>query len=89
MPDDNNITVVVQQTPPNKAKDKWIAFLLCFFLGGIGAHKFYEGKTGIGALYLILFVSGFFTLSITWFIVGILTLIDLIVLLFKSNPYNP
>lgn len=27
--------------------------LLALFLGGIGAHKFYAGKTGMGFLYLI------------------------------------
>ena len=27
-----------------KPKNKWIAILLCLFLGGIGAHKFYEEK---------------------------------------------
>ena len=50
--------------------------MLCFFLGGIGAHKFYEGKTGMGVLYL-------FTFGLA--VVGIL--IDFIALLFKPNPY--
>ena len=59
-----------------KAKDKWVAFLLCFFLGGFGAHKFYEGKTGLGILYI--FTCGLF---------GIGWLVDLIALLCKPNPY--
>ena len=58
------------------AKNKWVALLLCIFLGGIGAHKFYEGKIGLGIVYL--FTVGFF---------GIGWAIDFIVLLFKSNPY--
>ena len=58
------------------AKNKWIAFLLCFFLGYLGAHKFYEGKTGLGILYL--FTFGLF---------GIGWLIDCIAILFKPNPY--
>lgn len=59
-----------------RAKNKWAAFLLCFFLGFIGAHKFYEGKVGMGILYL--FTGGIF---------GIGWLIDTIILLFKPNPY--
>jgi len=59
-----------------REKNKWVAFLLCFFLGFIGAHKFYEGRVGMGILYL--FTGG---------LVGIGWLIDTIVLLFKPNPY--
>lgn len=59
-----------------KAKNKWVAFFLCLFLGYFGAHKFYEGKIGTGILYL--FTCGLF--GIGWFI-------DCIVLLFKPNPY--
>lgn len=61
-----------------KAKNKWVAFCLCFFLGIFGAHKFYEGKTGMGILYL--FTGGLFCIG--W-------LIDLIVILTKPNPYYP
>ena len=60
----------------SKARNKWVAVLLCFFLGGIGAHKFYEGKIGMGILYI--FTIGLF---------GIGILIDFICLLFKPNPY--
>lgn len=59
-----------------KEKNKWIALLLCFFLGVIGIHKFYEGKIGMGILYL--FTAGLF---------GIGVLVDFFVILFKSNPY--
>ena len=34
-------------------KDKTVATLLCFFLGGLGAHNFYIGKTGWGLIYLL------------------------------------
>ncbi len=40
-------------------KNKWVAILLAFFLGGIGAHKFYLGKTGWGIVYLLLFLTVF------------------------------
>lgn len=59
-----------------QARSKWVALLLCFFLGYLGAHKFYEGKNGMGILYL--FTVGFF---------GIGWCIDFFALLFKPNPY--
>ena len=36
-------------------KNKWLAALLAFSLGGIGAHKFYLGKNAQGVLYLVFF----------------------------------
>lgn len=57
-----------------RAKNKWTAFVLCLLLGYFGAHKFYEGKVGMGVLYL--FTLGLF--GIGWFV-------DLIVLLTKTN----
>lgn len=33
---------------------KLVYFLLCFFLGGLGVHKFYAGKPKIGLIYLLL-----------------------------------
>nr|DAE38084.1 MAG TPA: TM2 domain [Caudoviricetes sp.] len=33
-------------------KKKVTALLLCIFLGFLGAHRFYVGKTGSGVLYL-------------------------------------
>ena len=59
-----------------RAKNKWTAFVLCLLLGYFGAHKFYEGKVGMGVLYL--FTLGLF--GIGWFV-------DLIVLLTKPNSY--
>ena len=46
------------------------AALLCFFLGGLGAHRFYVGKVGT-ALLMILTLGGF----------GIWLLIDFIMIL--------
>lgn len=59
-----------------RVKNKWVAFLLCLFLGYIGAHKFYEGRIGMGILYLL--TVGLF--GIGWFV-------DCIILLCKPNPY--
>jgi len=68
----NNLNFMINRKP----KDKWVALLLCFFLGGFGIHKFYEGKIIMGIIYL--FTLGFF--GIGWFI-------DILILLFKPNPY--
>lgn len=59
-------------------KSKWVSFFLCFFLGVIGAHKFYEGRILLGILYCC-------TLGLC----GIGIVIDLISLFFKPNPYYP
>lgn len=57
-------------------KNKWLAFFLCLFLGYFGVHKFYEGRIGMGLLYL--FTGGLF---------GFGWIIDTLILLFKPNPY--
>jgi hypothetical protein len=58
------------------SKNKLVALCLCFFLGFLGGHKFYEGKAGMGILY-----------SFTLGLFGIGILIDFIVLLFKPSPH--
>lgn len=38
-------------------KDKSTATMLCFFLGGVGAHHYYLGNTGRGILYTVFCIS--------------------------------
>lgn len=59
-----------------RAKNKWVALVLCILLGWLGGHKFYEGKTGMGILYI--FTCGLF---------GVGVIIDFISILTKPNPY--
>ena len=54
-------------------KKRWVAFVLCLFLGVIGVHRFYVGKIGTGILYLC--TGGLF---------GIGWLVDLVKILFGS-----
>lgn len=72
----NNTNVNTAVVHAGKPKNKWIALLLWFFLGVFGGHKFYEGKIGMGILYI--FTLGLF---------GIGLLVDLIVLLCKPTTY--
>lgn len=48
-------------------KQKLVAFLLGFFLGYLGIHNFYLGKTGMGVAQLILSITvvGLFV-SVPW-----------------------
>lgn len=71
-------------TPPRQAapvgkgkpKNKATALVLCIFFGYFGAHKFYEGKTGMGILYI--FTFGLFYFG--W-------IIDIFKLLAKPSTY--
>lgn len=36
-----------------QSKDWLTTFLLCFFLGGLGVHRYYVGKIGTGILYTL------------------------------------
>ncbi len=62
-----------------KAVNKVVYCVLAFFLGGIGAHKFYAGKVGAGIVYLLF----------CWtFIPGVIAFIELIIGLCKKSDAN-
>ena len=57
-----------------KSQKSWLAtLLLCFFLGGLGIHSFYAGKTAFGVIQLL-----------TGGGCGIWWLIDFIIILVKK-----
>ena len=88
MPQDKQINIVNNNNSSSSASvrggigirgkfcNKWVSFFLCLFLGYFGAHKFYEGRIGMGILYL--FTFGLF---------GIGWIVDTIIILTKPNPY--
>ena len=61
-------------------KSKITAILLCFFLGGLGIHRFYLGYTLIGFIQLLTF-GGF----LIW---AIIDLIKLIIDILKDSEGN-
>ena len=60
-------------TPTYSSRSRLAAVLLCVFLGFLGAHRFYLGKTGTGVL-MLLTLGGF----------GLWMLYDLILLVVGS-----
>ena len=70
----NQVTSVAVST--GRPISKPVALILCLFAGYLGAHKFYEGKIGLGILYL-------FTLGL--FFIGVI--VDFFVILSKPDPY--
>ena len=68
------------------SKSRTIALLLCFFLGSLGAHRFYLVKNPTAITMLVLWIIGIATvwilIGIPFLIaVGIWSLIDLILIL--------
>ncbi|PVH28074.1 hypothetical protein DDE20_14950 [Pararhodobacter oceanensis] len=73
--------MLIEQRVSNDAKSPVIAYVLWFFLGGLGGHRFYLGRVGSAVIMLALFVVGILTLGlfigvVPLGIVGIWILVD-------------
>ena len=74
-------------------KSAGVAYLLWFFLGGFGAHRFYLGKSGSGLAILLLTVGSLLLMMVgiglvTIFIPAIWVLIDLFLIPGMARDYN-
>lgn len=61
-------------------KSQGAAYLLWFFLGGFGAHRFYLGRTGSAVAQLMLGLLGWIPLFLGWMALGIWWIIDAILI---------
>ena len=74
--------MLIEQRVTNQAKSSGVAYLLLIFLGGMGIHRLYLGRTGSGVTMLSLFVLGWATLVfgiglLFLLIVGLWAFVDL------------
>lgn len=58
-------------------KSAGVSYLLCLFLGGFGAHRFYLGHTGTAVGQLVLWILGWLTFFLTWLPLGVWLIVDL------------
>nr|WP_137676255.1 TM2 domain-containing protein [Parerythrobacter lutipelagi] len=71
--DDNTRTQMMFQA---QKKSTGAAYVLWFFLGGFGAHRFYLGQTGTAIAQLLLLLLGWIPVGLGWIALGVWWLID-------------
>lgn len=74
-----NQKLMFMQEMSNVRKSSTVALILTFFLGGIGAHRYYMGEVGMGILYTVFAVT---------FIPSIAAFIELFLISGRVKRYN-
>ena len=72
----------------NEKKSVGVAYLLWFFLGSLGVHRFYLGSWGTGLLILACTILAFVSLGLTGIVSGLILLWDLFTLPGKVARHN-
>ena len=57
-------------------KSTGAAYLLWFFLGGFGAHRFYLGQTGTAIAQLLLLLLGWIPFLLGWAVLSVWWIVD-------------
>ncbi len=71
------VTIDISHANPNiPKKEMWIAYLIWFFAGGFGGHRFYLERQGSAIAILLLTVGGILTFGITTIASMIWCLVD-------------
>ena len=79
----------VEVLRPTNRKSRLAAGLLAFFLGSLGIHNFYLGKTNLAITQLLLTTIGsFFTCGISAAAVQIWAMIEGVMILASSDGYT-
>lgn len=79
------IYAIASASPLGGEKNKIVAALLAFFLGGLGIHKFYLGQPGAGIIMLLCALFGWVLLFIPTLIVCVIAFIEFIIYLVISD----
>lgn len=64
------------------------AYMLWFFLGAFGVHRFYLGSWGIGVLILACTTLAFVTFGLTGLVSGLIMVLDLFLIPGKVRQHN-
>lgn len=71
--------LMFQAEMSTRRKDPTMGLVLCLFLGGLGAHRFYLGETMLGILYLVF----------CWtFVPLVISIIELFLIKDRIRAYN-